>query len=248
MTIRIIDEFDFPFNNGKGIRADQITGATVKSATQADSSAPVVLTSQLADDTESTVEIGILPTGSSALNKLQWNATGGVWESVSEATTRYYGITRSTDLAGLSEAVLYLNNNGLSLYPPAGTLTGLEPFSISNRFTRFGENDSYSSILNVWESGGSAPFVWVINPNHTDYIDNWTATYENYTVNPKVDIPITLTIERDKWRINGVGYDFAYGQITGPRPSRVVGPHGFDFGFIQIRYVAPAVTVTFTEQ
>ena len=184
-----------------------------------------------------------LPLGSDVLTDIRWDAANAEWEAVSSETTIYMGLTRDVTLARVSAAVLYALDNGLQIYPPTADISvPAEEFSVSQRgaSARWAENTQSAYINHVWPSGGPAPYVWVLTPAHTDWIDDFVTRYEDWSTGARVDRDFVLAVDRDEWRINGVPYDMASAQVPGARPPART-PGAPNRGYIPMWYVAPAV-------
>ena len=180
-----------------------------------------------------------LPTGTAELNTLQWDVIAGAGDAVSDSSFTAVALTRDDDGTQLRDALLYAFDNSGSVFPPFGDSSGALMFSvsISSGTRKFAENVPFhNQINNVWPEAGPRPYMWIISPSHTDWIDGYSVRYGftgggTYTQD-------AMTVTRDFIIIDGVRFDAARVQLTGARSG------SGDRGSAEIRYAEPPSTET----
>lgn len=176
---------------------------------------------------------------------LRW--ADGSWTPSAESLRSFVAITRGNNFDSIKAAMEAALTAGGTTHFDTG-------ISVSRNYhSCCFQSGSTSQINNVWESGGTAPYVWVLTPSVTDWIDGFSARYcrppaDTGTPNgcgdagtTKNDVPLTIT--RDQIVINGTTYDWAVGQMPGSRPWDTCAN---TCGEVDFTYSAPATTVTIT--
>ena len=121
--------------------------------------------------------------GSAALDRLQWNATTGVFSPVSDVSTQYLVVTSSDDFQTLQAALIAL----LTLGENEGAFPAIPAF-VSTRLLSHatiggvdtGGNDALLSDL--WPTGERPPFVWLVTPEAFSWLQR-----SRVTVSTRVD-------------------------------------------------------------
>ena len=179
---------------------------------------------------------GSLPAGSTVLDTIQWDASSNAWAAVSSTTLIIYALTRANTFVSIREALVFALSLAADTYPLRGAIVSSPRlWSVGKGYSEdtFSEDSTNNRISNVWPTGGTAPYAWVLTPANTDYIDDFSFTYRTSAA---THAQVALVVQRDYLRINHVPYDVAKVQVVGDRPVR---GHG-KWGSLVFNYAEPA--------
>ena len=167
------------------------------------------------------------PTCSEAEPTLQWRTSG--FRCTATTTNTDFGISdtiTASALAGYLTAAYAAGGN-----TPSSNGEYIVSFN-ANRSLSFRSTDTPSVATLGLENG----YVWVIAPNWTDWIDDYTFTLQDL---PTITIG-SITVERSYLLVNGVPFDIAYAQMSGDLTGISNNP------FLRRVYTPPATTTTVT--
>ena len=161
--------------------------------------------------------------GSAALDRLQWNATTGVFSPVSAVDTQYLVVTAADDFTTLKKALvglLTLGGNEAAL-PAVPAYVTTRFFSLA---TIGGVNTSGNDALlsDLWPVGDQPPFVWLVTPEAFSWLQR-----SRVTVSTRVDnsgagtlVESNVRFGRVSWRVevDGVPYEIGRYRTSLARP------------------------------
>ena len=176
------------------------------------------------------VEADAIPDGSASLDQLRWNDTIRSWEAHSGTTQTFGVLTPTVNDQTVVDAINHWFENTGSRFFTAD-------FGVWSLWYQAPPKEATTmpDITTIWPDGGPAPYMWILTPNHTDWIGyipaGETGLVSNYAIrywtNNDVVAPIgamahaqgMMEVVRSYIRINGTSYDIARVQIVGPRPD-----------------------------
>ena len=122
----------------------------------------------------------------------------------------YIGVTRDVSYARISTALTAL-------------FASARPFSLATDdhvvSARVVSVSSYPGVSlpvgRVWPEGAAAPFLWVLTPSITNFVNHYS--YQAFTDRSNRGPTRRFTKEGSWIRINGVAYDLSHSQLQVPR-------------------------------
>ena len=175
---------------------------------------------------------------------LRWSS--GAWTPSGENLITYVALTETNTFDAIKTAITTLLTRGGFVATGSG-VTAASNFNACCRKT-----SNTDQINNTWPAGSTAPYVWVVTPAVTDWVEGFSVQYCraringcNSTESDLVESPVTLAIARDQIIINGNTYDWAVGQITGERADACPSPSAC--ADVEFKYSEPAGTAVITQ-
>ena len=161
--------------------------------------------------------------GSAALDRLQWNATTGVFSPVSAVDTQYLVVTAADDFTTLKKALVgLLTMGGNEAALPA------VPAYLTSRFFSLaivgGVNTRGLDALlsDLWPSGDRAPFVWLVTPTAFGWLQRSRVTIstrvDNSGAGTEVEAGVRFGRLPYRVSIDGVPYEIGRYRTSLARP------------------------------
>ena len=153
--------------------------------------------------------------GSAALDRLQWNATTGVFSPVSAVSVQYLCVTAADDFTTLKKALVGLltmgGNEAAQPAIPAYLTTRFFSLAVIGGVNTRG-NDALLSDL--WPTGEGAPFVWLVTPEAFSWLQRSRVTVSTVVDNrgEGLEVESNVRFGRLPYRVEIDGVPFEVGR------------------------------------
>ena len=179
--------------------------------------------------------------GTAIQTSLQWDPDDMRWEAVSDVTTGYFALTQLGTAESLRDAILGALRAGGGHVPPFSNpdITGDPAYSVNvgSVSNVFQDGITIKRISNVWLTEAEPPYIWVLMPSYTGWIQDFTI---NNGPNSGALFLVDSEVRENLLMINGTSYDARVGRMTLPFDSLGAG------AYVALRYARPVSNPTVT--